>query len=176
MKKSNSTTPNSSEQKMEKLKKEIYEMVKKHPWDYFITLTFKHAINDRIKVNSITRKFINELSIKCFGSRSNKRLRIIPVIENHGFEGLHVHALIENPKERIGSPERKENFILRDSVIEAWIGVDAKTANPTLSCFEQDEWIKKIYDTEGLVNYLLKQLSAHPEAVQWDLYTPEGRK
>ncbi|WP_075880274.1 hypothetical protein [Vreelandella massiliensis] len=85
------------EKKKERFVSDTTEWLSKTDWDYFLTLTFKHPVKDEITVTKAIEKFINNLSRKSFGSRSNKRIVCFSAIEKSFDNSLHIHMIIQDP-------------------------------------------------------------------------------
>lgn len=160
--------------------KEVIQWLDSYSWDYFLTLTFSHPVKDRIAVSIAIEKFIDKLSTKAFGTRSNKRIVSFPVIE-HGNDGksLHVHMIIQNPAPNIVNPNRREKFNLRDAVIESWINASSSAGNPALTA-TNDEWMKPVTESEIAIKYMIKQidptLREHDNPIVCDQLSLDGRR
>lgn len=171
---------NDAEKKKLHYVNEVKKMLIEYDWDWFITLTFKHPVKDKIRASKAIEKFINNLSGKAFGSRSDKRVSSFSVIEYGMFEdSFHVHMIIKDPEADIVNPERRDKFKLRDAVIESWVQASSSAGNPALAS-GNDEWLKKVDNVSITIDYMLKQLdptlSADGNPVAWDQLNLNGRR
>lgn len=158
---------------------EVTNLLMENEWDWFLTLTFKHPVRDRITVSKTIEKFLNNLSEKAFGSRSKKRIVSFSVIEVGSFDdSLHVHMMIQDPTGRILNDSRINRFELRDAVIESWLAASSSAGNPALSS-SGDEWLKRIDNVRSTVGYMLKQLDLTQrksnDVIVWDQLSLSGR-
>lgn len=153
-----------------------YWMIR-HDWDLFVTLTFKHPVYDEVKVSSAIEKFLNKLSASAFGKRSKKRVAAFPVIEKCRIDdSLHVHMIIQDPTSLILNEKRRNNFRIRDAVIESWLQSSSSAGNPALAS-SADEWIKKTLDVSECVRYMTKQIGYNlNHTIPWDQLSLSGRK
>nr|WP_163503605.1 hypothetical protein [Halomonas socia] len=159
---------------------EMQSWISQYEWDYFVTLTYKHPVKDRIKVTHHVEEFSNRLSRKSFGSRSKKRVCTISVIEHHwASDSLHVHMLIKDPQPSIANDARQNSFNIRDAVITSWLESSSSSGNPALSS-DGDEWLKGIDDINRVVEYMLKEFNPHASElvspVVWDQACLDGRR
>lgn len=90
-----------------KVKKSIREYLNQSEFlePYSVTLTMKQFLQneklDEIKSSENLKYFLNRLNYKIFKNRFrrfNKKLRVIPILENSLQERLHYHLLIDKPK------------------------------------------------------------------------------
>lgn len=139
---------------------ELTQWLQGYDWDYFLTLTFKYPVYDSGRASQAIERFINQLSRKAFGQRSSKRIVTFPVIEKCSDNALHVHMMIQDPKEGI-NPSRQQRFDLRNAIIEAWIQASSSAGNPALTG-KNDEWMKKIDNVSQGIGYLSKELNVTP--------------
>lgn len=155
---------------------ELKDWLEQHQWDLFLTLTFQYPLKDSIKVSKAVEKFINDLSKKAFGRQSKKRVVCFPVIEmDHSESSYHVHILIQDPTPRILNEDRRKKFNLRSAIIESWLQASPYSGNPALSSIN-DEWLKEITDSLGLVDYMTKQLDSNSDTIVWDQVCVDGRQ
>lgn len=158
----------------------LKSMLMEYDWDWFITLTFKYPVSDRVIVSTALDRFLNNLSEKAFGKRSRKRVVSFSVIEKGSYDdSLHVHLMIQDPSDRILNDGRRKQFKLRDAVIESWLSSSSFSGNPALSS-SGDEWIKPIHNVRSTVNYMMKSLGfshmKETDIIPWDQVTIDGRK
>lgn len=147
-------------------------------FDWFLTLTFKHAVKDRFAAVDAIENFLDRLSEKAFGRRSKKRITSFPVIEEGYFDNsLHVHMMIQDPTSKIHNPERRNQFNLRDAVIESWLQASSSAGNPALTA-ASDEWIKRIDNVGPVVEYMTKQIHStlNSDPIVWDQVSLDGRR
>lgn len=149
------------ERQKEQCIQELTQWLQDYDWGYFLTLTFKYPVYDSFRVSQAIERFINHLSGKAFGKRSAKRIQAFPVIEKGSDDALHVHMMIQDPKERI-NPLRQQRFHLRDAIIEAWLQASSSAGHPALAS-KDDEWMKLIDNVSGVIGYLSKQLMLTPD-------------
>lgn len=158
-------------------RKEVVDWVIQMDWDYFLTLTFKHPVKDPVIASKAVEKFLNNLSSKAYGSRSNKRITAFSVLEKGYFDpSLHIHMLIKDPEPYILNSERRENFNLRNGVIESWLQASSYSGNPALTA-ANDDWIKSIGEIKAVAEYMTKQIDPNLDnLIVWDQFSIDGRK
>mgnify|MGYP003149101322 FL=1 len=168
---------NSNEKKKDIYIETVKEWIVSYEWDYFLTLTFKHPVYDKVKVSKAIEKFINRLSSLAFGSRSKKRIKAFSTIESGSLDSsLHVHMMVQDPRPLMLKENRCENFNLRNSVIESWLKSSSSAGHPA-STGSSDEWMKKVTDVEGCIGYMVKEVGNNLDnCIAWDQLNLKGRK
>jgi hypothetical protein len=150
------------------------DYLKEHTWDYLITLNFNNIKCD-ITANSIVTKFYKKLNIATFGEKSRKSVKMAFSLERHKHEGYHLHILSEDPIERITNQDRKNKFNYKEIIKEQWEKADRGAARISLSCPDKKSWFKKIYDTEGIIEYITKEIKqGRSDVIQWDINNSTG--
>ena len=129
-------------------------------FDFAATLTFKSAVRDRIKGQSIGRRFTNlynsALGYNNFRKRKDPRKRavMIAMLEGDGkIEHLHYHFALKKPE----SMSNAEFVFL---VQQSWVRTNTGGAHHNA--------IKPI-DDEGWVNYITKQIGRFSvDKIDWE--------
>lgn len=158
-------------------RKGVVDWVIEVDWDYFLTLTFKHPVKDVVTASKAVEKFLNNLSSKAYGSRSNKRITAFSVLEKGSFdESLHIHMLIKDPEPFILNSGRRDRFDLRDDVIESWLKASSYSGNPALTS-ANDEWCKRVGEIKSVAEYMTKQVDPNLDnLIVWDQCSIDGRQ
>jgi hypothetical protein len=135
------------------------DYLKEHTWDYLITLNFNNIKCD-ITANSIVTKFYKKLNNATFGEKSRKSVKMAFSLERHKHEGYHLHLLSEDPIVRITNQDRKNKFNYKEII---------------LSCPDKKSWFKRIYDAEGIIEYITKEIKqGRSDVIQWDINNSTG--
>lgn len=157
-----------------KLQNSTVDFLNRHEWHYFITLNFI-SLRSESRARKIINKFLKELSMLIFGRKSKKSLKVAVSLEKHKTGGLHVHLITENPITRINNIARINEFNFKQSVKFCWEHTDSATAMIDLSCKDKESWLKEIYEQEGVLFYITKEIPQNRiDVMQWDLTNPTG--
>ena len=152
---------------------ETVSFILEREWDYFISLTFNTPTNYH-KAHSACSRFIKKLNNRVFGKRSNKSVCVLPVLEEHRYEGYHCHFLVKDPK---GRSATRTDTDFRNEVKRAWEEATPYTGNIDASCPDGKSWFETIDNIEDVAHYLTKTISRGiHDGVQWDLYSDDGRR
>ena len=168
---------NQLESKKRSLFSSTCDYINQFRWDYFVTLNFNHTVNHQ-EAQQILRRFIKILNNRIFGCRSNKAINLIPSIEPHHTDGVHIHLLMEDPCHRMTKYQQARAICLSDAVRSAWESSDPSTAWISKSCPDGKSWFKPITETPWVLGgYLSKTLRyGYNDAVQWDMMITNGRR
>lgn len=154
------------------------KFISKSKFDFFITLHFKKEIK-KDQAREILRRFLNSFNGELFGSRSLKSLIQISAIEkNRENNSFHVHIICERPFDKISKPEKRNIDYFKKAIKETWKKSSKINATEELKLNKLNpEWIKEIYDNEGICLYISKQiLSGHFDVIEWDKANTTGRR
>jgi hypothetical protein len=150
------------------------DFLNKYRWEYFITLNFKSIRSEPI-ARTIIEKFLKELSMLIFGKKSNKALKVAVSLEKHKKGGLHVHLVTENPTRRMNNIDRANKLNIKDVVKTCWEHTDKGTAKIDISCKDKESWFKNVYEQEGVLFYITKEIPKNIiDVIQWELTNPTG--
>ncbi|MBF7731122.1 hypothetical protein [Pseudomonas sp. N040] len=158
----------------EKLQISTVGFLNRYEWYYFITLNLMSTRSES-RAREIINKFLKELSISIFGRKSKKALKVAVSLEKHKNGGLHVHLITENPITRINNIERINSLNFKQLVKFYWEHSDSATAMIDLSCKDKESWFKEIYEQEGVLFYVTKEIPQNRiDVMQWELTNPTG--
>jgi len=158
----------------EKLQIGTVDFLNSYRWEYFITLNFI-SIKSEFRARKIIKKFLKELSILIFGKKSKKTLKVAISLEKHKNGGLHVHLITENPTRRINNIDRANKLNIKGIVKACWEHTDNGTAMIDMSCEDKESWFKDIYEQEGVLFYITKEIPKNfIDVIQWELTNTTG--
>ena len=158
---------------VKKFKNEVQKFIISRHHDYMIVLTFKEDVNE-ITASMILSRFIKRMNECYFGRRSRKSIVVTPILEMNAFHGLHYHVLMQDPRPISNKSGEKD---IKDIIRDNWNNSSPITRDVYQSAGGSGEWCKVIYDSEGISEYLTKQLVyRRPNIIDFNNYTTEYRK
>lgn len=159
-----------------KIKSDTVELIGRCSFSFLITLNFNDLRNDLV-AQDLIRRFLNSVNCEVFGKRSKKALVVFCALEKNSSGAYHLHLMTEDPTERVGTVSRRSKINYREIIKTCWESIDSKTARISTSCPDQSSWFKNIYDQNGVIEYLSKEIDGgRMDVIQWDLVNLTGRK
>lgn len=143
----------------------LAEYLKWDDWRYLVTLTFRTPVTEQA-ADAMLDSFLKRLRNRVYGKKSKKKLNVVPFLEKNDYDGLHVHLLVEDASKR---SQREEARLLHKTVQYVWETTEGPVGRINVSCPDGASWFKDIDNTDGAVNYCLKQVKRNPDVVRWHL-------
>ena len=129
--------------------------------DCFVTLTFKEGYKyNEVSYSEKLKKFSQKLNRAIYGKSYDKGrifLNIVPIAEFSNSQGLHIHILLQRPE-----PNDRYKGSFEALIKRIWLSMNWGTQ----SCAQD---IRDIYDVEGAVKYITKQIYSSNDALRFDI-------
>lgn len=153
--------------------------------NYMVTLTYRKDPSKET-IRGTTKGFCMRINEELFGSKGNKAVDIIIVIERITADREHLHIALKDPTDNMspGMIAKLQKIygddFLASVINKAWLDAGKKYGNITGapdSIGPREKWFRPVDDITACSEYMLKELElGNNELVDWNNTVTNGRR